>query len=63
MLRQHSVSHDCSCWFLSVLPAGLAGAQTASGVIQGTIEDAQGGALPGVTLTVPTSKRASSDRA
>ena len=38
---------------MAILPlAAPLGAQTANGVIQGTVIDAQGGVLPGVTLTV-----------
>jgi carboxypeptidase family protein len=37
-------------------PATLAGAQTTNGVIAGIVSDAQGGVLPGVTLTLRNSE-------
>ena len=45
---------------LSVVASGAANAQVQSGSISGTVGDAQGGVLPGVTITM-TGRRAHTD--
>ena len=47
--------------FLVLLPAVPAGAQAVYGSIAGTVSDPSGAALPGVTVTITSIERSTSD--
>ncbi len=55
-MRQRLI-HCFALVFVMLFVAGSAGAQTSSGSIAGTVRDAQGGAVPGVTVTLVNNQR------